>query len=414
MLPHAGRQLSVDERLRQILLTALVLGLGLSITLAQVALGLLIVRFAYRLLTGHARLRWPLAGPFGAWIAASLLAIALSEHPRASLATFGDDLFLIAGFYVLIDALGDPREVDRWAVPFFALMAALALVGVVQVAACPWLEPLAPTLGRLARRCHRAHAFYSIYMTLAGVLTLVLLAALPRLLTGRGRAASWGLAAWAAGAAGLVATYVRGAWLGLLAGVALLLVLLPRRRLLVLTSLVGFTVLVLLVPDVRRRAESLVDPADPTARERWAMWSSALALARDHPVTGIGPGQMKREYPHYAAPEYRNRPRGHVHNTPLQILAERGLLGLTAWSAIFVAFFWQAAGILARLPASAPHERAMVLGSIVSIAGFLVGGLTEYNFGDYEVVVVAHAVMTLPFIVERAHRPPSGVRPAGA
>jgi len=402
VLPHAGRPLSVDERLRRILLGALVLGLGLSITLAQVALALLTLRFAYRLLTGRARPNWPLAWPFGALIAATGLSTALSEHPLTSLAASSDDVFLIATFYVLLDALRDTREVDRWAVPFFVLMAMLAIVGIVQVAACPWLEPLAPTLGRVARKCHRAHAFYSIYMTLAGVLSLVLLAALPRLLAGGGPRASWGFAAWIAGAAGLAATYVRGAWLGLLAGVALLLVLLPRRRLLVLGCLVGFGVLVLLVPDVRRRAESLLDPADPTARERWAMWASALAMARDHPLAGIGPGAMKREYPRYAAPEYRERSRSHVHNTPLQILVERGLLGLAAWAAIFVGFFWRAARILVRLSPAANHQRANVLGSIASIAGFLVGGMTEYNFGDSEVVLVAYALMALPFVVERA------------
>jgi hypothetical protein len=39
---------------------------------------------------------------------------------------------------------------------------------------------------------------------------------------------------------------------------------------------------------------------------------------------------------------------------------------------------------------------------VAAIAGFLVGGLTEYNFGDSEVVMVAYAVMALPFVVERS------------
>jgi hypothetical protein len=37
--------------------------------------------------------------------------------------------------------------------------------------------------------------------------------------------------------------------------------------------------------------------------------------------------------------------------------------------------------------------------------GFLVGGLSEYNFGDSEVVMVAWALMALPWAVD-----PDGVR----
>jgi O-antigen ligase len=156
------------------------------------------------------------------------------------------------------------------------------------------------------------------------------------------------------------------------------------------------------VPSLRRRAESIVDPADSTARERWAMWDSALAMARDHPLLGVGPGGVKREYPQYAAPEFRAKRRGHVHNTPLQILVERGILGLAAWTSVFLAFFRRAVRVLRRLPREAGRERDLLMGSLAAIAGFLVGGLTEYNFGDSEVALVAYVVMTLPFVVERS------------
>jgi hypothetical protein len=42
------------------------------------------------------------------------------------------------------------------------------------------------------------------------------------------------------------------------------------------------------------------------------------------------------------------------------------------------------------------------VGSLAAVAGFLVGGLTEYNFGDSEVVMVAYTVMALPFVAARA------------
>ncbi|HEY3176887.1 MAG TPA: hypothetical protein VGK94_14115, partial [Candidatus Polarisedimenticolia bacterium] len=58
-------------------------------------------------------------------------------------------------------------------------------------------------------------------------------------------------------------------------------------------------------------------------------------------------------------------------------------------------------------PADAGRERALVTGSLAAVTGFLIGGLSEYNFGDSEVVLVAWTVMALPFVVERDIRSPS-------
>ena len=40
-------------------------------------------------------------------------------------------------------------------------------------------------------------------------------------------------------------------------------------------------------------------------------------------------------------------------------------------------------------------------GSVVALSGFLIGGLSEYNFGDSEVVMIAWALMALPSVVAR-------------
>jgi hypothetical protein len=44
-------------------------------------------------------------------------------------------------------------------------------------------------------------------------------------------------------------------------------------------------------------------------------------------------------------------------------------------------------------------ERTLVIGVQAAIVSFLVAGLFEYNFGDTEVVLVAVALMALPFVV---------------
>src|SRR5262245_44569438 len=410
----AGRPaLSVDDRIRRALLAGFALGLAVSITLAETALTLLAMRLIWRLARRRARVDgWPLATPVIAWVATSLLAALASAHAAEAFGIALRGLVLIATFYVMLDALPDTRAADRWLLALFTLVAAVGVVGALQVALCPMLEPLAPAVAgmgpfrRVLTKCHRAHAFFSIYMTLAGVLSLVLLAAVPRRLPGGGRSRGW-IALWLAGGAGLAMTYVRGAWVGFVAGAVLLLALVRRGRPLLLAAVAVLVLVVVLVPGVRHRAESIVDPDDPTARERWAMWRSAAAIARDHPLTGVGPGQVKRVYPGYVDPEFRDKPRGHVHDTPLQVLIERGALGLIAWLALFATFFVLAARTQRRLPPAGSLERALVTGSMAAIVGFLVGGLTEYNFGDSEVVLVAYALMALPFVASREAERPS-------
>ena len=386
----------------QALLALFAIGLAFSITLAETALAVLTLRLAWRCVSGRARLEgWPLAWPFAAWIAISLVAAAVSPQPLKSLVD-AKGLLLIVTFYAMLDALPDTAAADRFMNGLLALVAVVALLGIAQVALCPGPGGSIAALGSLGRKCHRARGFYSIYMTLAGVLSLILLATAPRLLlSARARSDWWRIIAWLAAAAGFALTYVRGAWVGFLAAVATMLSLVRRGRLVIAASALILAMVVLLAPAVRRRAESIVDPADPTARERLLMWRSGLAIAHDHLVLGVGPGGVKREYPRYASPEAFLQRRGHLHNTPLQVLAERGALGLLAWLALFAAFFARAATVLRRLAPDAALERALVVGSIAAIVGFLVGGLTEYNFGDSEVVMIAYVVMAVPFVVGR-------------
>ena len=152
-----------------------------------------------------------------------------------------------------------------------------------------------------------------------------------------------------------------------------------------------------------QRALSIVDPADPTVRERLYFWQAGWRMVKDAPFLGLGPGGVKRHYPEYRDPAARRPSTGHLHNNAVQLAAERGVLGLAAWLSIWVAFFVRAGRIYARLPAARAGDRALVAGSLAAVAGFLVAGLFEYNFGDSEVIGLTWVVMAFPFVVESAH-----------
>jgi O-antigen ligase len=337
---------------------------------------------------------------------ATVLSALLSGHVPASLEA-SKTLLLVAALYVVADALREPVAADRFLLGLTAAAAVAAGVGLLQVGLCPPTDAPLPSPRWLYHRCERAHGFFSIYMTLAGVLSLVLLATLSRLLVGGsylGRlAAPWLLMLW-----GLIVTYTRGAWIGFGAGVLMVAATVRRGRWLLVTGLLVLVAAGLVAPrELRHRFLSMADPEEAGVRERVFMWKSGLAMWRERPLVGVGPGGVKREYSRFALPEAVKKRTGHVHNTPLQILVERGVLGLAAWLAIWAVFFTRCIGLLRRLPSEAAAERALVVGSLAAIVGFLVAGLSEYNFGDSEVVMVAWALMALPWAIGEAHEPPT-------
>ena len=391
---------------RGILLGAFVGGLGVSITLAETALALLTLHLLWRLRdpAERAAARWPLWPPVLAFSAVTILSALLSRHPVASLES-AKGLLLVAALYVTADAVRDPVTAGRFLFGVTLAATVAAGIGLLQVGLCPGLDAPAAGPRWLYHRCDRAHGFFSIYMTLAGVLSLVLLATLPRLLPGIGGLRRFG-APWLVMLGGLVATYTRGAWIGFAAGVLTVAASMRRGRWLLLAGLVLLAAGALMAPyELRHRFLSMADPEEAGVRERVYMWRSGLAMWRERPVLGVGPGGVKREYPPYALPEAVKKRTGHVHSTPLQILVERGVLGLAAWLAIWAAFFTRCVGLLRRLPAEATAERVLVVGSLAAIVGFLVGGLSEYNFGDSEVVMVAWALMALPWATQQAREP---------
>ncbi len=384
-----------------VLLVVLALGLAFSITLSELTL----VVLAVVLLSGaslNALRRAPLTGPILGFAGWTLLAAALSAEPADSLRA-AKSLLPLATFWIVLAALPSAAAAWRFATMLFVAVIAAALSSIVQVLGCPasgtygWPSQ-APVIGLFFRGCARAHAFFSIYMTLAGVLTVVLMLMLASL--NRFARAGLAAAAWLVGAVALGLTLVRGAWLGFVVGTGVTLTLV-RRRLLAVALVVVLVAAALAMPSVHRRLGTIGDPADDTTRDRLAMLVGGLRLVGEHPVVGVGPGQVKRLYPAYAPPEALRRHTSHLHNTPLQIAVERGLVGLGLWFWIFVAFFVGAGRILRRLPATATADRALVIGALASVAAFLVSGVFEYNFGDTEVLLVALAAMALPFVIER-------------
>ncbi len=148
---------------------------------------------------------------------------------------------------------------------------------------------------------------------------------------------------------------------------------------------------------------SLWNLRDVTVQERFSMWRSGWRMTRDYPWTGTGMGAMRDTYQRYRephAPIAPHRRLSHLHNNVVQITAERGLIGLAWWLAIWVMFFAYTWRIYGRLGLQAGPAKALVVGSVASVAGFWVAGMFEHNFGDSEVVTLVYFLMALPFVTQ--------------
>jgi O-antigen ligase len=377
-------------------LVALAIGLAASITLAELALAALLL---VTVLERRRPFAWPLVAPIAAFVAWTLVAALSSARPLDSLFAAKSVVWL-AAFYVVLHAIDDAAAARRFALLLFGAVAVVGALSIVQVAACPPASPAWPVLGRFFRKCARAHGFFSIYMTLAGVLLLVLVTMLPTVAHAAHRRALAAVA-WGSGAVALGLTFVRGAWIGLAAGVFACAMVFRQRSVVALASLAVVVVAIAGAPAVYERLTVEGKPwLDNTAQDRLAMLSGGLRMLRDHPVAGVGPGQVKHVYPAYAPPEALRRSTSHLHNTPLQIAVERGVVGLALWLVLYAVFFVETVKIYRGL--RNPDDRALAGGVILATGAFLVAGLFEYNFGDTEVLLAATALMSLPFVIARS------------
>jgi O-antigen ligase len=134
------------------------------------------------------------------------------------------------------------------------------------------------------------------------------------------------------GLAGLLLSYSRAGIAFALLALALTMIGAGRRQawktrlvVAVLVAAVALTPLVQL--GAERLLERYADAPEELHGARVRVWVDTIDLLRSHPWTGCGVGAFSAGYPLVRSPEIRHF-FAHVHNDPLQWLAEGGILGL--------------------------------------------------------------------------------------
>jgi putative inorganic carbon (HCO3(-)) transporter len=207
------------------------------------------------------------------------------------------------------------------------------------------------------------------------------------------------LAALLLGIVALVLTYSRGAWMGMVASLAVLALLLAMRQtrhwpplwrrlfplLLLLGGAAALAVLVTQVEPLRVRVMSLLAGREDSSNNfRLNVWQAALRMIEDRPWLGIGPGNtaFNLVYPLYQQPKFNALS---AYSIPLELAVEAGIPGLLAGFGLFVSAVRTG---LAQWAGSGP----LVLPGLAAVAVFVglgVQGLTDTIFFRPEVQLVA-------------------------
>lgn len=164
----------------------------------------------------------------------------------------------------------------------------------------------------------------------------------------------WRGAAWGVIALILLNLYwgrTRGAWAAEAAALAIVGAVWVGQKYLKLRPKISFPILLVagtiaLISAFKITADRRAD--DRSIQERILKWKTAAAMVWNHPVTGVGAGNIKVNFALYQAPVNREMrlplkgtSEANVHNEYLQVAAESGLLGLLAFLSIFGFWFYR-------------------------------------------------------------------------
>jgi O-antigen ligase len=351
----------------------------------------------------------------------TILSLPWSRRRAVDWASFAP-LLVPLGFYVLllagsIAASYDPRTSFRALTELYTLMTLVlvpllvrsesqvrrlvdTLIAVAALLGCAGLSQYLFGYGDIDRRIRGP---FSHYMTFSGFLLICdLLLVASMVFAGRWRSV-WRWLALGAINMALLGSYTRNAWVAFFVALTVLVVLRAPRLLLAYVPAAVLFIALAPVP-LLHRVVSITDLRDASNYDRLCMLEAGLAMVRERPLFGFGPELVERRYPIYrpaSAPRY-DIP--HLHNSLLEIAAERGLPALGAYLWLTAASILEAWRRFRREGGRRGPRADLYVGVMLALLAFNVAGLFENNWGDTEVQRPALFILALPFCLAAASR----------
>jgi O-Antigen ligase len=386
--------------LRQPLLAFFFASLCLPIAVQQATLGVLLVFLAYWGWRQGGLPPTPLDRSLLLFLSMLLLSTLCSPDVLNSFSGYRK-LWLVGAFFVGYHLVQGPEETSRLITLMVTVAAIIAAYGIVQhftgidwarslVGKPPNLDPF--WFGR--QEGFRTKGLHPSGITYAHNLLFPLLFLSTFLFISVQQWKSWllRLSGWGLMVFSLLFSLTRGVWLAYVVVVLGFGVIKGGK---VLGGVIaGMVVLGLLVlgagAGVRERVGGVLSLHENWGRSQ--IWSANVDMVKERPLLGWGYGNYKK----FRGPYYQRYPEAdttaHAHNNYLQIWVDSGLVGLVAFLSLFWVMLRSGWHTYWALPPTAEPARTIVLGCMLSVIGFLLGGLTQYNFGDAEVIMPLWAI----------------------
>ena len=357
----------------------------ISISLIQIALFL---AFLSWVIVHLKRKNWPrfpsFFWPLLLYCALSLISSFRSVNPKISLID-SRELLLFLVVPITFTAISSEKSLKK--ANYFLL-----------ISACASALYALFTFIFLAKPGERIIGFMGHWMTQAGLMLLFCSFALSQFLLSREKPRFFWASGCALGAAALVLTLTRSAWVGLaFASAAVLLFYKPK--FLILIPIAISLVFFLSPQHIKKRALSIFSKRQYSNAQRIEYFHAGIKIIKEKPLFGTGPCtvDMVFQNPKYGLSELAKR-NVHLHSNIIQIGAERGIPALLAWLT-FIG--WAFLSLLRLSHDKNPILRPVTVGALAALVGLFVAGFFEYNFGDSEITVLFLYLITIPFAMAK-------------
>ncbi len=333
----------------------LLASLLVSIALAQIVAAVLVLLWIDLMVRGkYPYRRTVLDIPILVYVGVRLLSVAFSEYPSMSMLAITRELvFYVSYFFSAFYFQHASKEnITR------TLRVLIGVTLIVTVISCVMY------LAGLTVRANGLTGGGTLATHLSIITSLVLVRGNNRGLI-PGRFSLWIVLLIMMG--GLLCSLFRGDTIAVI--VVLCIYSLRFNRRLLAGAVVFAAVILLLVPPVRAKFQTLTDPLQHTS-DRLTLWKNAASRAGEHPLLGFGPETFPVVFTDVA--HLDDKFVGGWHNDTIQLYIESGTLGLIAWYTIVVIFIWHSARAVRRGPGNPEYETGWI--GLLMIVAYLISG----------------------------------------
>lgn len=202
----------------------------------------------------------------------------------------------------------------------------------------------------------------------------------------------------------LVFTWSRGAWLGLIAGLVVYVLMLNKRSM-ILVSLGACSIPLLpfvLPATIVSRFTSIGNVSDSSTSYRLSIYKAVADMLGDYSLSGIGVGEgaFAKIYPAYSYAGIEAAP--HSHNLYMQLCLELGIFALIFYLLLLFVFAQYCISFIADKKNTDRSMRLICTGGLCGIFSVLIQGLTDYTWYNYRVYLVFWLIFALCICARRS------------